>query len=165
MKQHPLIEDCITGLLQGKNILQEVENKGVYENIGGHIRHCLDFVDCLTAGLSAGRIDYNQRTRDVRIERDCKFASAKINEAIAKLQSLSSVDFSQTILVRRERANDLTSEESWCGSTLARELEFMQSHTVHHYAIINLKLAMLGIKIDEDLGVAASTLKYRKQTV
>ncbi len=163
MKEHLLIQDCITILRQGKTILQEVENKGVYEDIGGHIRHCLDFVDCLAAGLEAGRIDYNQRKRDVRIERDCEFAFTKIDEAIAKLQSLANADFNQTLLVRHERANDITNEESWCGSTLARELEFMQSHTVHHYAIINLKLAILGIKIDEDLGVAASTLKYRTQ--
>jgi hypothetical protein len=163
--KNQLITDCISVFRQGGELLQTIDNNDIYINIGAHFRHCFDFVDCLISGIESGKIDYNQRERNLQVETDCKTGSAKINETIKKLQTLSLLEFSQTILVRHERANDIADEKSWCSSTIAREVEFLQSHTVHHYAIIGLKLANLGIKVDENFGVADSTLKYRIQTV
>jgi hypothetical protein len=163
--KNQLIEDCISVFRQGSDLVQTIENNGIYENIGGHFRHCIDFVACLISGIESGKIDYNKRERNSLVETDLETALAKIEETIEKLQILSAQDFKQEVLVRHERAIDITDENSWCRSTIAREVEFMQSHTVHHYAIIGLKLANLGIKIDENFGVADSTLKYRIQSI
>jgi hypothetical protein len=157
-----LIEDCIAIFKQGENLLQSIENNDIYAKIGGHFRHCTDFVDCLFSGIESGKIDYNKRERNLLIETDIKTALIKINETIENLQTWSLLDFSQVILVRHEMATDEFDEKSWCSSTLAREVEFMQSHTVHHYAIIGLKLVSSGIQVDENFGVADSTLKYRE---
>lgn len=161
--KNQLISDCISIFNQGGKLLQNLESNEVYANIGGHFRHCFDFVDCLFAGIEPGKIDYNKRERNLQVEIDSVSASAKISEVIKKLQTLSVQDFNQEILVRHERANDISDADAWCRSTLAREVEFLQSHTVHHYAIIGLKLAASGIKVDETFGVADSTLKYRTQ--
>jgi hypothetical protein len=163
--KNQLIADCISVFRQGYNLLQTVDSNDIYVNIGGHFRHCFDFVDCLILGIESSKIDYNKRERNVQIEADYKIALAKINETIEKLQTLSLLDFSQGVLVRHEMASDEFDEKSWCNSTLAREIEFLQSHTVHHYAIIGLKLANLGLKVDENFGVANSTLKYRTQNI
>jgi hypothetical protein len=158
-----LIKDCISVFKQGGELLQRVENNDIYANIGGHFRHCFDFVDCLISGIEKGKIDYNKRERNLQVETDCKTGLVRTNDTIEKLQTLFLLDFSQVVLVRHEIATDELDEKSWCSSTLAREVEFLQSHTVHHYAIIGLKLANIGIKVDENFGVADSTLKYRTQ--
>jgi hypothetical protein len=158
-----LIEDCIVIFKQGENLLQSIENNDVYAKIGGHFRHCTDFVDCLFSGIESGKIDYNKRERNLLIETDIKTALIKISETVEKLQTVDSQDFNREILVRHEQAIDESDKDSWCKSTIAREVEFMQSHTVHHYAIIGLKLASSGIQTDENFGVADSTLKYREQ--
>jgi hypothetical protein len=163
--KNQLIKDCISIFNQGSDLLQNIENNEIYAKIGGHFRHCFDFVDCLIAGIEQGKIDYNQRERNLQVEIDSASALAKMSEIIGKLQTLSLQDFNRDVLVRHECANDVLDENSWCRSTLAREIEFLQSHTVHHYAIIGFKLAALGIKINEDFGVANSTLKYRTQNI
>ena len=45
-------------------------------------------------------------------------------------------------------------------STFARELQFLASHTVHHYALISIASRMQGIMPAEGFGIAPSTLKY-----
>ncbi|MDH3494762.1 MAG: hypothetical protein OEM82_14505, partial [Acidobacteriota bacterium] len=48
----------------------------------------------------------------------------------------------------------------WLPTSLARELEFLHSHTVHHYALIAAKLGSMNIEVPFEFGVAPSTLKY-----
>jgi hypothetical protein len=50
----------------------------------------------------------------------------------------------------------------WSRSTAARELQFLVSHTVHHYALIAFILRANGIDPGADFGVAPSTLAHRK---
>jgi len=51
----------------------------------------------------------------------------------------------------------------WCTSSVLRELDFLQSHTVHHYSLIAMLLRLHEIDPGEDFGVAPSTLKYWKE--
>ena len=48
----------------------------------------------------------------------------------------------------------------WSRSTLDRELRFIQSHTIHHFALIGWMLRALGVRIPEDFGLAPSTRSY-----
>jgi hypothetical protein len=50
--------------------------------------------------------------------------------------------------------------EIWMGSTIARELQVVASHTTHHYALIAITARSLGVEPDEAFGVARSTLRY-----
>ncbi len=161
--KNQLINDYISIFKQGSDLLQTVENNDTYAKVGGHFRHCTDFVDSLLAGIESGKIDYNKRERNLLVETDLQTALVKIAETVEKLKTSYSQDFNREILVRHERAINASDGNSWCRSTLAREFEFLQSHTVHHYAIIGLKLSLAGIKVNENFGVADSTLKYREQ--
>ena len=44
---------------------------------------------------------------------------------------------------------------------MSRELQVLSSHTIHHFALIGMTLRAHGVVLDEDFGVALSTLRYR----
>ena len=46
------------------------------------------------------------------------------------------------------------------GSNLAREVMFCVGHAIHHYAILRLLCAGVGVKLPYEFGVAPSTLKH-----
>jgi hypothetical protein len=48
----------------------------------------------------------------------------------------------------------------WSYSSIGRELQFLLSHTIHHYALIALALRLQGYEPSAEFGVAPSTLQY-----
>jgi hypothetical protein len=46
------------------------------------------------------------------------------------------------------------------GSNLAREVMFCVGHAIHHYAILRILCAGVGVKLPHEFGVAPSTLKH-----
>lgn len=126
-----------------------------YTKIGAHFRHNLDFLSAFLNGLETGKIDYQNRKRDIRIEQNRQFAVEQIGFSMKRLHSLMSEDLKKEIFVRSEVGADI-----WHTSSVSRELEFLHSHTVHHHALIAEKLSNLGVKASSDFGVAPSTLKF-----
>ena len=60
-----------------------------------------------------------------------------------------------------ERGEGLTADDApWADSSVERELQVLLSHTVHHYALIAVALRLHGHPVDEEFGVAPSTLRY-----
>ena len=49
----------------------------------------------------------------------------------------------------------------WHASSVSREIEFVHSHTIHHYAVIARLIAEAGESVSNDFGVAPSTLRFR----
>jgi hypothetical protein len=67
--------------------------------------------------------------------------------------------------VRAEQASSETPR--WSDSSAGRELQFLISHTVHHYAVVAILLRLQGCDAaaeNPDFGVAPSTLAHRKET-
>jgi hypothetical protein len=126
-------------------------------SVGGHFRHNLDFVNSFLNGIAEGRIDYNARERDVRVEIDRGYAVETLDFAMRRIGGLTDEILERLVYVRSEVY--LT---TWLLSSVARELEFLSSHTVHHHALIAEKLAGFGIAVTENFGVAPSTLEYWK---
>lgn len=58
------------------------------------------------------------------------------------------------------RARDATPD--WRPSSLGRELQFLSSHTLHHYALIKLLLDDTGLDLGPEFGVAPSTLAWQR---
>ena len=130
----------------------------VASGAGPHLRHCLDFFDALLDGLETGRVDYNLRERDEATERDPHRAIARIDATIARLEA-TSAPASTPLLVRAEGPADPLDSSSWGRSSLARELQFLSSHTVHHFALIALIVRLQGVEPGAEFGVAPSTLE------
>ena len=127
-------------------------------SVGAHIRHNLDFSVNFLKGIEKREINYNLRERNLRIEQDRQYASEQFVFLIRRLRSIS--DNTDDILDSEVLVCSEVDDTNWYKSTGARELEFLHSHTVHHYALIVEKLKSYGIDVSPDFGVAPSTLKY-----
>ncbi len=132
---------------------------GPHKPVGPHFRHVLEHYSRFLAGLDAHRIDYDARAREARLEVEPEAARARIRELIAGLARLDGADIGAAAEVRLECGQGDEAEQ-WSRSTLRRELQFLLSHTVHHYALIGLLLERHGIDPGADFGVAPSTLEH-----
>lgn len=130
--------------------------------IGGHIRHCIDHVQCFLDGLDEGRIDYDKRQRDLRVESDRSYAAARMRKAADGLDALVNAerDFG-TLTIKMDVPEG--AEPFYSSSSIERELQSLISHTVHHFALIAFLVRLNGETTREDFGVALSTLAYWKE--
>ncbi len=159
---HTLLADNLSALEQARTLLLTLSAEQYAEpvrvcfnsSIGGHIRHALDHYVSFNAGLDTARIDYESRARDTRLERERDYALARLNQIINQLKSSAFIE--STVLVRLENQ-----EDAWADSTLRRELQFLLSHTIHHWALVSVCATAQGIPTPSDFGVAPSTLRYR----
>ncbi len=131
---------------------------GVFESsIGGHVRHCLDHVEALLTD-SAATIDYDARRRDTPIERERTAALRAFERLDRELAALKDADGGRPAQVPITIAADGSRVVG--RSTLAREVLFVVSHTVHHNALIAGMIRLLGRDVPDDFGFAPSTLAY-----
>lgn len=123
-------------------------------SIGAHIRHNLDHYACFLAGVPRGQIDYTARPRNTRIETERAVALGEFSRVCRAFEGMDIAHGS--LRVRSESNPDSTPAPS----SMARELEFLLSHTVHHYAIVAILCRLQGIAVDDGFGVAPSTLRH-----
>lgn len=128
--------------------------------LGKHMRHILDHYLCFVRDLDSGVIDYDQRKRDSQLETDRDHVLIVITEIIEALNGLSNrEDVSVKVLLCSD--TDVPQGEA-TQSTVRRELQFLQGHTVHHHALIGAMLKFYGMDTAREFGVAASTLVHEE---
>jgi hypothetical protein len=125
-------------------------------SIGEQFRHNLDFLNVFLLGAAIGRIDYTLRERDAEVEGSRKYAVQRFEFAKETLAGLSRL--CGMVSVRSEIDRGI-----WLQSSVERELEFVLSHTIHHHALIAEKLVAAGIAPESSVGVAPSTVEYRRR--
>ncbi len=168
-KLQPLLLRSLVGILyQGINLLGEINDfqySGARNNaisdggaVGGHFRHCLEFINCFLADADSGKIDYEKRERNQLLETGREFAIAEYARTIGQLENFRLNSAEKVLLVKTEILTD--KEDLWCESSVERELEFLQSHTIHHYALIAFKLRAKNFSVSKEFGVAPSTLRF-----
>lgn len=133
--------------------------------VGAHLRHCLDLYSSFLEGFPAGRIDYDARARDPRLETDREFALATIQRLIRELEACQAEAQDGALQVAMDRGAGEQGERAFTTSSVRRELQFLRSHTVHHYALIAAVLRLHNFEPPADFGVAPATLTYRRQLV
>lgn len=126
-------------------------------SVGAHLRHVADFVQVFLRAIEHGTIDYDQRERDPRLEREPRRAAANLRRLAGELARLAVLAPERELRVRSE--TNLVGPH-WQRSSLARELVVLLSHTVHHYALIAVLLRARGSTPPADFGVAPSTLAH-----
>lgn len=131
--------------------------------IGAHMRHVLDHYGALINGLSEGRIDYEARNREAPLERDRSLAQAEVARLLDGLERVASQPESREVMVNMRSVSDPDAGPDWSRSTPKRELQFLVSHTVHHFALIRTLLSGMSIDPGEDFGVAPSTALARRR--
>jgi len=128
-------------------------------SIGGHTRHCVEFYQGFLAGLEGGRIDYDARARDARIENELAHAIAALRRTAAHLRQAATTQ--DTMHLLRVIENHTGKDTDWSATSVGRELRFLLSHTVHHCALIAILLRLRGREVPEGFGIAPSTLRHR----
>ncbi|MEM9556827.1 MAG: DinB family protein [Acidobacteriota bacterium] len=128
---------------------------------GAHLRHVIDYYRCFLRGLDDGRLDYDARSRDRDVETERTAAAAAIGSVVERLGALDPAVFGRELEVKVDAAawND---HELRTRSTVGRELQFLLSHTVHHYALIAMILRLQDFDPGAEFGVAPSTLEHRE---
>ncbi|MBL7803402.1 MAG: hypothetical protein JNL02_06685 [Saprospiraceae bacterium] len=132
-------------------------------SIGQHFRHILEFYTCLIEGCDSGMVNYGGRRREQRIEESPAAALAVLEYTMTIVGQL---DEQTTILVESEFSDRGSDNRPAYPSSIGRELQYAFDHAVHHLAIIRIGLesSFPDLVVPANLGVAPSTLKYRKNT-
>ena len=131
-------------------------------SIGGHVRHCLDHVQALLAGVEFGAVDYDRRERGTDIETDRDAALAASEGLERRLLALDPYPESLPLRLSVTLAADAAPFE--VDTTLGRELAFVLSHTIHHNALVAVIAWAIGAAVPVHFGYAPSTLAYLEKT-
>lgn len=127
--------------------------------IGSHVRHILEFVQCLCEQYDADTVNYDLRKRDIAIETSLETACRNIETIINRLQPKDKK--LQVVFT------NYNGEVSHCETTFYREILYNIEHCIHHEALIKVALMEIGKLncIDSNFGVAPSTIKNRQSAL
>lgn len=130
-------------------------------SIGGHVRHCLDHIASICSAEKADTLDYDLRERGTTVECDRQCAIREVDRLHDRLSAWSDADINRRIDLTVTLSGDGT--RAVVSTTLARELAFVHSHTIHHNATISTMAKSLGAALPDRFGFAPATLAYMKQ--
>lgn len=172
-----LIDANLHFLQQAADLVERLEDscyarceQGFYNSsIGAHLRHCLEHYQSFFVGLAEGKIDYDMRKRDERVEQETGAAQDQLNQLKDNLTALAKNDdlnHQSTLMIKMDCGEDCSTDNDgdskWQASTLGRELQFLVSHTVHHFAMIKGLCFSHDTDICSTFGLAPSTLRHRQ---
>lgn len=158
-----IIQSNLKSLQKSKVILSNLSNPVLcdisippyYSSIGSHIRHILDFYDCILKVDSKKQVDLTARSRNRMVESNCEMADSYLNAIIEKLKVFH-FEMNDTVLVTDDLGMGTTKIKYTFGALFAQA----NSHTIHHYAIINYIFEKLGFVLeDNDFGYNPTTPK------
>tara|TARA_R110002049_G_scaffold58113_4_gene158418 strand:- start:1198 stop:1698 length:501 start_codon:yes stop_codon:yes gene_type:complete len=161
-----IIQSTLKTLQKSEVLLNDLSNKQLcdasvppyHSSIGTHIRHILDFYHCIFNVNSESKVDLTARSRSRDVESDCECAKNYLNSIIKELNS-TTFNVDEIILVIDDLGLGKTEIPYTYGSLLTQA----NSHTIHHYAIINYIFDSLGIVAnDSDFGYNPSTPKEKE---
>jgi hypothetical protein len=152
----------LNDLLNQLNPHTYTENLPVLNNssIGQHVRHTLEFFQCLINGTSTGIVDYDGRERNLLIETGLIYTQKKLAEIEATIKTETNLNRPLLVKVSYSEKNYQLVE-----SNFMRELVYMIEHSIHHFALIRIGVQehFRHIQIDPTFGVAYSTIRYKQQ--
>jgi 6-pyruvoyl-tetrahydropterin synthase len=159
---------CQENLTEIKKVLVQLTNEQYdhkaillsQASIGQHVRHIVEFYQCVLFGLGTKIVNYDNRKRNLLIETNPNFAVQIIDEINENL-ALDIVD-EPYILEGNFCAEE--GKETQIQTTLFRELAYCLEHSIHHQALIKVGLLELDRLnfIDETFGLAPATIRHRK---
>ena len=141
--------------LNDKEYSQKVEIfKGT--SIGQHTRHIYELIECLVNYQSKEILCYDDRKRDIELEKSRILMISKISQ------------FHKLLIQMPEEGNIQVRHylgemgEVIVDSSISRELLFVFDHTVHHLAIIRIGIEnhFTNIVLPSDFGFTPSTLRH-----
>ena len=125
--------------------------------VGAHLRHVVEHYEALVQGLPLGLVDYDGRPRDRALETSPALARTRLL-AVRQVLGVWSPD----LLDRQVKVlgqGGVTGDFDFCvASSVGRELAFLASHAVHHFALLADHLQWHGIPVPAHFGKAPGTV-------
>ena len=156
----PSINNSLDELVDLLNQLSEKEySKSCFElsgaSIGEHTRHIVEMFQCLNQNYDLGVVNYDKRDRNVLIQTNTDFAVQMILDVKNSIQR-------ENKKLELQQMIDGTAIK--IHSNYHRELLYNLEHCIHHQALIKVAILKFeNVAVDENFGVARSTVEYRKQ--
>ena len=146
-----LIQSCLRTLQETRVLILNLNNEQFcdksiapyHSSIGSHIRHILDFYNCIVNENEDG-VDLTNRERNPKVETCCNSALNHLNSLEETLQKLNN-DEKRQLQVTDDLGQGIICLDYTFGALMAQA----NSHTIHHHAIINYILNQLDIKVSD----------------
>lgn len=127
--------------------------------VGKHVRHIIEFFDCMFQSMQTDIVNYDDRTRNLNLETNTVYTIHKIEELISLVQAINANRPIEMVF------SYAPNETTVINTLLYREMAYNIEHAIHHMAII--KIAIMQefphIELPEHFGVAYSTIQYQEQ--
>ena len=107
-------------------------------------------------------MDYDRRERDPRTEVEPAVCAERLRSVVEGLRRVEAGGEDRRLLVAMDSGERDHGDAGWTATTLGRELQYLLSHTVHHFALIGVMMRLLGRDPGPDFGVAPSTLRFER---
>lgn len=128
---------------------------------GPHLRHVIEHYEAFTQQVAGRAVDYDSRARDRAPERDPAVARQRIVSLQQQLRALDLANLTEPLAVHLR--GGLAGDENFVSvSSPARELLFVASHAVHHFALIQRHCETQGISLGADFGKAPATVRHAR---
>ena len=165
-----LVHSVLETLAQGELLLAQINDDDYTRklpvafnaSIGGHYRHCLDHFRSLLNSATQGDLNYDQRERGTLTENDRFAALNATHEIREKFERLDPIFLWRPLAVTC-KTSYATRGAQVSQSTVGREIMYSVAHAVHHYALISVMGAIMGLKMPPGFGIAPSTLKHQAE--
>ena len=131
--------------------------------VGAHLRHIVEHYEALLMPAQSGEADYDRRARDAELERCTHTAHRRLLGLQHALARTAGSDLQAPLRVRGQAG--LAGEFQFAvDSTLGRELVFVASHAVHHYALLKAHCQQHGLATAAEFGQAPATVAHARAT-
>ena len=128
---------------------------------GAHLRHLIEHFEALLLPATAGAVDYDSRLRDAALQACPQLAQQRLQALHEQLD-----DWHAEMLDRPVQVMGRAGHQGEVGfnvaSTIGRELAFVASHTVHHFALLADHCRQHGIHTPAHFGKAPATVAHER---
>lgn len=129
--------------------------------VGAHLRHVIEHYEALLAPSDPGFVDYDQRPRDRELERQPVVALNRLKALQGLLRRTTDARLNAPLQVRG--LGGLAGEFGFAvTSSIGRELVFVATHAIHHYALLKTHGERHGIPLDPGFGRAPATVAHER---
>jgi hypothetical protein len=129
--------------------------------VGPHLRHVIEHCEALLSPAEPGSVDYDRRPRDRELECRPAVARARLEALQARLLQWTDAQLAAPLHVRGQ--GGLAGDFDFAvESSAGRELVFVTSHAIHHYALLQAHCKQHGIPVNAEFGRAPATLAHER---
>ncbi len=125
--------------------------------MGRHLRHVIEHYEALVQGLHGGRVNYDARARDPDLEARPALAWDRLVDLRQTLSQWTAEMLTLPVQVLGQ-GGMVGDFQFSVASTAGRELAFLASHAVHHFALMAPHLLRLGVAVPAHFGKAPATV-------